>query len=170
MAERKVPTKAEETGQATYPMYPFMSLREEMNRVFDNFFGDSFLAPFGRGMTSPALSGKAPLIAPRVDVRETDKAIVISAELPGIDEKDVELVLKDGVLTLKGEKKYERDQSDENVRVMERSYGSFQRSFQVPDTVNADKIDASFDKGILTVTLPRRPDAAKQEKRIKIGK
>jgi len=170
MAEKNVPAKAETRPQAGYPTYPFTGLREEMNRVFDNFFGDSFLTPFSRGLPPPALAARGGFMAPRVDVKETDKAVVVSAELPGIDEKDVELVLKDGVLTLKGEKKYEKDQNDENVHTMERSYGSFRRSFQIPDSVDADKIDASFDKGVLTITLPRKPDAVKTEKRIKIGK
>lgn len=169
MAEKRLPAKTENAPGA-YPMYPFAGLREEMNRVFDNFFGDSFLSPFGRGIATPTGSGRSAMIAPRVDVKETEKAIVISAELPGIDQKDVELTFRDGVLTLKGEKKYEKNQEDENVHVMERSYGSFQRSFQVPDAVNAEKIEASFDKGVLTVTLPRKPETVMQEKRIKIGK
>ena len=169
MAEKNVPAKSEAKPQTGYPAYPFTNLREEMNRVFDNFFGDSFMAPFGRGMGFPSTARASGLIAPKVDVKETERAVVISAELPGIDEKDVELVYRDGVLTLKGEKKYERDQNEENVHVMERSYGSFQRSFQVPDTVDAEKIDANFDKGVLTITLPRSPEALKREKRIKIG-
>jgi len=169
MAKASVPAKGESKREASPPEHPLTNLRSEMNRVFDNFFGDSFFAPFGRGMAMPSISGGS-FMAPSVDVKETDKAVVLTAELPGLDEKDVELVLKDGRLTLKGEKKYEKDQEDENVHLMERRYGSFQRSFQVPDTVDVNKIDARFEKGVLTVTMPRKPSAAKAEKKIKIGK
>src|SRR6266508_2226484 len=90
---------------------------------------------------------------------EMDKEIVVEAELPGMDEKDISLALQDGVLTIRGEKKHEYDEEKENYRVMERRYGSFQRSLRLPDTVNEDKVEASFDNGVLKVIVPKRPEA-----------
>ena len=84
---------------------------------------------------------------PHVDVKETDKEIVVEAELPGMDEKDISLALQDGVLTIRGEKNHEYDEEKENYRVMERRYGSFQRSLRLPDAVDEDKVEASFGKG-----------------------
>lgn len=107
---------------------------------------------------------------PSIDVRETETEFVVEAELPGMDEKDVSVTLNNGILTLKGEKKSEREEKKDDYHLMERSYGSFQRSFRVADAVDADKVNASFDKGVLTVTMPKRPEAVKTEKRIPIGK
>ena len=87
-----------------------------------------------------------------------------------MDEKDVNLTLNNGVLTLKGEKKSEREERKDDYHLMERSYGSFQRSFQIADTIDADKVQATFETGVLKVTLPKRPEAVKAEKRIPIGK
>lgn len=89
-----------------------------------------------------------------MDVTETDKEIVVEAELPGIDEKDVSLALQDGILTIRGERKHERDEEKENYRMMERRYGSFQRSVQLPDAVDEDKVEATFNNGVLKVSLP----------------
>ena len=105
-----------------------------------------------------------------MDVTETDKEIVVEAELPGIDEKDVSLALQDGVLTIRGEKKHERDEEKENYRMMERRYGSFQRSVQLPDTVDEDKIEATFNNGVLRVSLPKRPEAIGKQRKIPIKK
>ena len=103
-------------------------------------------------------------------MRETETELVVEAELPGMDEKDVSVTLNNGVLTLKGEKKAEREEKKDDYRLTERSYGSFQRSFQVADTIDADKVNAVFEKGVLKVTLPKRAEAVKAEKRIPIGK
>ena len=106
---------------------------------------------------------------PNVDIKESDKAVTLTAELPGIDEKDVDLSVRDGMLTLKGEKKYEHEEEKEDIHMVERRYGSFQRSFRLPDTVNADKIDAKFDKGVLRVVMPKTAQAASPVKKIAIG-
>ena len=98
--------------------------------------------------SAPA-AGEALHSPSHLDVTETDKEIVVEAELPGIDEKDVSLALQDGVLTIRGEKKHEHDEEKENYRVMERRYGSFQRSVRLPDTVDEDKVEASFNNGVL---------------------
>lgn len=101
-------------------------------------------------------------------MRETDTEVVIEAELPGIDAKDVDITLSNGVLTLKGEKKGEREEMNDNFFLTERSYGSVQRSFQVGDAVEADKVAASFDKGVLKVAMPKRSEMVQNAKRIPI--
>jgi HSP20 family protein len=105
-----------------------------------------------------------------MDVKETDKEIVVEAELPGIDDKDISLSVQDGVLTIRGEKKLERDEEKENYRMMERRHGSFQRSVRLPDTVDEDKVEASFDNGVLKVSLPKRPGAIGKQRTIPIKK
>jgi HSP20 family protein len=90
--------------------------------------------------------------------------------LPGIDEKDVEVLVRDGVLSLKGEKKSERDEKKDNYHLVERSYGSFERSFQLPDSADEAQIKADFNKGVLRVVVPKRAEAVKTEKKIPIGK
>lgn len=144
---------------------PFSAMRTELDRVFDSFLGRGF----GRFPTlSRSEDGDA--VVPSIDVRETETEFVIEAELPGMDEKDVSVTLNDGVLTLKGEKKSKREETKDNYHLMERSYGSFQRSFEIADAVDGDKVKATFDKGVLKVTMPKRPEAVKAEKRIPIGK
>lgn len=107
---------------------------------------------------------------PSMDVKETDKEISIEAELPGLDEKDLSLTMQNGVLTIEGEKKLEHEEEKENYHVMERRYGGFHRSLRIPDTVNEDKIEARFDKGVLKVVLPKRPEVAAEHRKIEIKK
>jgi HSP20 family protein len=101
-----------------------------------------------------------------MDVAETDKEIEITAELPGLEEKDVQINIADNVLTVRGEKKAEKEQKDKNYRLVERSYGSFERSLELPEGVNADAIQASIDKGVLKVTVPKPAPA--QSKKIEV--
>lgn len=146
---------------------PFHALRAEMDRVFDNFLttpgrlAESAWEPF----RSSALGWSS---APSVDVKETDKGFEINAELPGLDEKDVEITLTDTTLTLKGEKQSSRAEKKENYHLSERRFGSFQRSFQLPENVNRDKVAAKFEKGVLTVTLPKTAKAKKAQRKIGI--
>jgi HSP20 family protein len=133
--------------------------------VFDSFLGRGF----GRFPELPRVRWGA-AAAPSVDVRETPTEFVVEAELPGMEEKDINVTLNNGVLTLKGEKKSEREEKKENYHLMERSYGSFQRTLQLGDTIDPDKVKAAFDKGVLKITLPKRPEAVKAEKRIPISK
>ena len=144
---------------------PFAEMRAEMDRVFNSFLGRGF----GR-FSAPARNEWSDELVPSIDVRETDTDLVVEAELPGMDEKDVSVTLSNGVLTLKGEKKSEREEKKEDYHLTERSYGSFQRSFRLGDTIDPDKVTAAFDKGVLKVTLAKRPEAVKAEKRIPIGK
>lgn len=153
---------------------PFAAFRAETDRLFDTFFSGGGLPSHGRlpsliGSTTPSMAAGG-FMEPSVDVKETDSALVVSAELPGMDEKDIDLQVHDGRLTLKGEKKHEHDEEKDQVHVVERRYGAFQRSFSLPDTVDADKVEAHFDKGVLTVTLPKRPDAPNTARRVSIGR
>lgn len=142
---------------------PFSEMRAEMDRVFDSFLGR------GPGRLASFFQGGKDVVMPSIDVRENDKEVVVEAELPGAEEKDVHVTLREGVLTIKGEKKSEREERKDDYHLTERSYGSFERSFRLPDAVDDEKIAASFDKGVLRVTLPKRPEVAKAEKRIPIG-
>ena len=106
---------------------------------------------------------------PKVDITETDNNFLITAELPGLDEKNVDLTLDDGTLTINGEKKTETEDTQGEFYSRERSYGKFQRSFEVPTIIDQNKIDASFVKGVLTVTMPKTPEAKKEVKKIPIN-
>jgi HSP20 family protein len=122
-----------------------------MDRLFDSFTGRFGAMPF-----LPARLG-APLgiASPAVDITETEEAFIVTAEVPGLAEKDIEVLLSGDTLTIKGEKKQEREDKDDNVYLSERSYGAFQRAFSLPETVNSEKIAASFSNGVLSVTLPK---------------
>ena len=120
--------------------------------LFDAFFNDSRL-PAAVG------NGSAVNYSPRIDVKESEAAYEISAELPGLEEKDVEITVADGILTLKGEKSAEKEEQDDNYYRKERVYGSFERSFRLPDEVEADKVEANFKNGVLTVGLPKSEEA-----------
>ncbi len=128
------------------PANPFVSLQREIDRLFDDFTRFPAFTAFG--------NGKAELM-PSMDVTETDKEIEITAELPGLEEKDVQINLADNLLTIRGEKSAEKQEKDKNYRLIERSYGSFERTLELPDGVNADAIKASIAKGVLKVTVPK---------------
>ena len=132
------------TRRNSYPA-PWNSglLHSSIDDLLEDFFG-------GLQTTPPAAA-----VAPRFEVSEPDDAIVVEAELPGMDEKDIELTLQENILTLKGEKKREEETKKKNYYLSERSYGQFQRSLQLGPNVDADKVDASFRKGVLTVTIPK---------------
>ena len=108
------------------------------------------------------------MAVPAVDVVEKDNAYEVTAELPGMDEKDIEVKLANGGLTIKGEKQEEKEEKRKDYHVHERTFGSFERYFTVPEWVDRDKIEASFKKGVLTVTFPKKPEAIKPEKKIEV--
>jgi len=144
--EKKVPVRREEER-------PIDVLQQDMNRLFDEFFRGFGLAPFG------ALGERWDIFSPRVDVVEGDEQIEISVELPGMDEKDIDVSLSRDVLTISGEKREEEERKGENYYHVERSYGSFRRSIPLPCEINADKAEAAFKKGVLTITLPKTAKA-----------
>ncbi|MCE5185536.1 MAG: Hsp20/alpha crystallin family protein [Planctomycetaceae bacterium] len=133
------------------------SLQRRVNRMFDDFFSD-FEQPAAAQME----------FMPRIDVSETDNEIKVTAELAGIDEKDVEVTVNDDVLTIKGEKKDRRDEKNQRMFLSERSYGSFSRSIALPESIQQDKISAVFKQGILTLTLPKAPAQEPRAKKIEI--
>lgn len=140
---------------------PFLSLHREMNRVFDDFFRDF-------DMRLPMMGGAGFNGGwPHIDVSETDKELTITAELPGMEEKDVELLLEDGALRLKGEKRAESE--DKERQFSERYFGHFERRIPLDAEVQADKAQARFKNGVLTVTLPKNPDAQPKSRRISIS-
>jgi len=141
---------------------PFVSMRSDFDRLFEQM-----RAPWGVDLTS----GLGADIAPSIEIQAKDDHIEVTAELPGVDEKDVELELHDDLLTLKGEKKTEREEKDEKSgRVFsERSYGSFARTVRLPYAPDADKVKASFDKGVLKITAPRPQELAPKSRKIAIG-
>jgi len=171
MAEpTKLPVKNEKSSAAAETWTPFENLRREVDRLFDDFDG-GFFRPFRRPAFDIApfwrREAKWPAM-PAVDVSDTEKAYDITADLPGMDEKNIEVKVSDGILTIKGEKQDEKEEKKKDYYVRERNFGSFERSFQVPEGVDADKIDASFKKGVLTVTLPKKPEAQKAAKKIDV--
>jgi HSP20 family protein len=149
---------------------PFESLHREIDRLFDDF-GRNFRWPFGRSpFAAEPLFGQELTRAkmPAVDVVESDKAYEITADLPGMDEKNIEVKVTDGVLTMQGERQEEKEEKKKDYYLQERSYGSFQRSFELPESIDADKIEASFKKGVLTVKLPKKAEAQKPAKKIEV--
>ena len=168
----KVPVKTEKPAAGMPQVWrPFESLRHEVDRLFDDFDGGFWRSPFRSSSfdLAPFRRGGAPFAAmPAIDVSETDKAYEITAELPGMDEKNVEVKLANGVLTIKGEKQDDKEEKKKDYYMRERSFGSFERTFAVPDGVDGDKIEASFKKGVLSVTLPKSAEAQKAEKKIAV--
>ncbi|MBO4225436.1 MULTISPECIES: Hsp20/alpha crystallin family protein [Bradyrhizobium] len=141
---------------------PFITLHREMNRLFDDVFRG--FGSFGP-ISSPLLEGRFGW--PKIELSETDKELTVSAELPGMTEKDVQVEIANGVLTLRGEKKAER--TDNGKYFSERYYGAFERRIAL-DGVAEDKAQASFRDGVLTITLPKSEEARESVKRIPIGK
>ena len=139
-----------------------LSLRREMDRLFDDFFTAS-------PKPLKALEGA---FDPSIDVSETDKELEVTAEVPGVDEKDIEVTVAEGVLTIRGEKKTEKEEKDKakNFYRLERSYGAFQRSFQLPADYDDSKVEATFNKGVLKVVVPKKPQAKAATKKIEVKK
>jgi len=141
---------------------PFRQFRSQFDRLFEDFFGD-YGASTGRGEAAAL-----PAISPSLDVAETEKAYEISVELPGVAEKDLDVSVSEGVLSIKGEKRSESEEKDKNFHRVERSYGSFERRLTLPAEADAEKIDAGFANGVLTVTIPKAEGAKETVKKISI--
>lgn len=131
------------------PFRDMVTLRERMNRLFEDYYParkeDREMAPS--------------TWAPAVDIYETENELVLSAELPGIEDNDIEIKLEDNTLTLKGERKFEKETKEENYHRIERSYGSFMRSFTLPAYVDQEKIEAEHDHGVLKITMPKKTES-----------
>jgi HSP20 family protein len=141
---------------------PFLVLQRQMNRLLEDVFGPE-TSPFGQ-----AAEPVRGILSPRVELTETDTDLRVIAELPGVKEQEIEVSLDDGVLTLRAEKKSQRKDERENTHFTERSYGIFQRSLQLPFQVDPDEVNAAFDNGVLTITLPK-PKGRQQRRKIEVG-
>ena len=150
---------------------PFLSLRQEMDRLFDDFGRGFWRLPSRRSIfdVEPIWGGEVTWDAtPVVDIAESEKAYELTAELPGMDEKNVEVKVANGNLIIKGEKQEEKEEKKKNYYMRERNFGSFERRFELPEGVDADKIEASFKKGVLMLTLPKKLEAQKPAKKIEV--
>jgi HSP20 family protein len=142
---------------------PLSDLRREIDTVFDRFWGpDTFT-----GFHFPARL-KVFDLSPKVDVVEAKDAYEITAELPGVADKDVEITVREGVLSIKGEKKSETKKEDKNAHIVERSYGSFERAFVLPDDADESKINADFHNGVLKVCIKKSEKAAPSSRKIEV--
>jgi len=126
---------------------PFRELQREIDRLFEDFF-------------TPSLRRSADVyrFTPDIDVYETEKELVIEAEIPGMDRKDITVKVEDNVLKISGEKKLEREHKDRNYRFFERSYGKFERCMVLPEYVDSEKIKAKYENGVLTITIPKHEE------------
>lgn len=173
-AASKVPVKTEEEASeratALQAWRPFESLRREIDRLFEDFDRDFWRSPFRRPIFAiePFWRREFTWGAAAVDIVEKENAYEITAELPGMDEKHIEVKLANGGMTIKGEKQEEKEEKKRDYYLHERSFGSFERCFAVPEGVDTDKVEASFKNGVLTVTLPKKPEAIKPEKKIEV--
>ena len=143
-------------------MHPMDLLHRDMERVFDDFWRDFEVPMFGR------FDRSFETLMPKMDVLEEEDSFRLTFELPGMDEKDVEVELQDNVLTVKGEKKSETEEKEDKFSYTERSFGSFHRSIPLGVDVLSDKVEASFDKGVLTIVLPKSPEAKKPTRKIPV--
>jgi len=167
----KLPEMTETKAQQVLPQawHPFQTLHREIDRLFEDFGIGRSRSLFPRSTFGvQPFSREFGMAAPAVDVVEKDNAYEITADLPGIDEKNVEVQLSNGNLTIKGEKKEEKEEKKKDYYLQERHFGSFERTFGVPEGVDADKIEATFKKGVLTITLPKKAEAQKPAKKIDV--
>ncbi len=156
-SEAPVPTRREDEE-------PMRALQTDINRAFETFWG-AFNAPMMRGLGDIAGFGGT---APRIEVSETDREIEVTAELPGLEEKDVTVSMTQDALTLKGERRTETEDKQRNYIYQERRYGAFQRTIPLPAGIDADQAKAVFKNGVLTVTVPKTEAAQKAAKRIEV--
>lgn len=165
------PVEVKKTALAPTAPDAWRSLRGEMDRLFDRFASGFGMPAFGRMFDAePAFRFEAPVgvPSPAMDITEDDTAYKLTAELPGMAEKEIEVALTDDMLTIKGEKKQEQEKQDRNTYLSERSYGLFQRSFALPGGVDRNAITADFAKGVLTVVLPKTAQAQADAKKIEV--
>ncbi len=158
-------TKTSELPVARRPHDVFEAMRSEMNRIFERFEDG-----WPRWPTLFSREARGEWVVPELDVRDDGKQLAIEVDLPGVDEKDVSVTLANGLLTIKGEKKQEHEEKKENYYRAERSFGAFERSLRLPDMIDEDKVEARFDKGVLKIVAPKKPEAVKAERKIEIKK
>lgn len=141
---------------------PFSMLQREMNRLLDDVARDF------SGMPTPGMTTGQIIAPPRIDIQERDKDLCVTAEIPGVNESDIQLTVQDDVLLLRGEKKAEREEERGNMHLMERAYGTFQRAIQLPFVPDPEQIDANFRNGVLTITIPKQAQQQERMRRIQV--
>lgn len=144
---------------------PYFLLQNDMNRVFDNFFRS-----FDNGMLNPFSDLSEGVFQPKVEVKENANDLRVSFELPGMDDKDIDVSISEGALTISGEKREEKEENTRGYYRMERNYGSFQRRIPLPCSIEEDKVEATFKNGVLNVVLPKTAEAKQNVKKISIRK
>lgn len=152
LGRKRVPVRYDEDN-------PFSLLHRDMDRLFEDFFSGFETEPFGKRYTS---------FSPDIEVSENEKEIKVNAELPGLDEKDIDVSLTENTLTISGEKKEEKESNDKGYYMKERTYGSFRRSIPLYAEIEAENIDAHFKKGVLTITLPKSKKETEAKKKITV--
>lgn len=145
-------------------IHPLRSLQQEVDGIFDNFFRGFNLSAVPQGFSSPEL------LAPKMNIAETDKEYQLSLELPGVEEKNIDVSLSGDVLTIKAEKKSDIEEKDTNYHRVERSYGTYQRALTLPQETDRDKIKADFKNGVLLVSIPKSAKAVPSVKKIAVKK
>ena len=140
------------------PFREFSTLQDRMNRLFQQSFGEG---------QNDALTGSS--FAPAVDVYEDEHNVVLKIDAPGIDEKDLDVRVENNTLTVHGERKFEKEEKEENYRRIERQYGSFTRSFSLPPTVSAESVQANYDKGVLNIKLEKKAEAKPKQIKVNVG-
>ena len=142
------------------PFREFSTLQDRMNRLFHDSYGE------GRGEESLTST----VFAPPVDVYEDEHSVTLKIEVPGIDEKDIDVRVENNTLNVHGERKFEKEEKEENFRRVERRYGSFSRSFTLPNTVNTEDIQAEYTNGVLNIRLAKRAEAKPKQIKVEVGK
>ena len=167
-----VPVKTEGKSPAAPQTWrPFDALRREVDRLFDDFGTEFWRSPFRRSLFDMESTFRRALTVgngPAVDIVDKDNAYEVTADVPGFDEKNIEVKVVNGSLSIKGERKSEKEEKKKDYYLSEREFGSFERTFAVPEGVDRDKITASLKKGVLTVTLPKKPEAQQPAKKIEV--
>jgi HSP20 family protein len=171
-APTKLPikTEASQTVGRMAPWRPFESLRSEVDRLFEDFDSLLWRSPFRRAFDlEPSWQRELTWNgAPAVDIVEKDNAFELVADVPGFDEKNIEVKIVNRTLMIKGEKQETKEEKRKDFHLNERRFGSFERTFRLPEGVDTDKIEATFNKGVLTVMLPKTVEAQKAEKKITV--
>ncbi len=167
----KLPVKTTAKTEMAGSPHPFESLRQEIDRLFDDFYQSAWLSPWRGSLFDRELflrPDQRLAARPFVDLVEKESAFEIAAELPGLDAKNIEVNVVGDSLTIKGEKQEQSETKNKDYHLQERRFGSFERRFRLPDTVDTSKIGAEFKAGVLTITLPKKAGTATPEKKIDI--
>ena len=170
MTEKSTQVEVKKTTPAVGAGHSLTSLRERWDHLFDDFFADfprwpSLRRPFDIEQLRRLTGGD---LTPAVDIKEQDSSYLISAELPGMDDKDIAVEVQDDLLTVRREKRAEREEKDKGYHLTERSYGSFMRSFRLPPDADAGQASASFSKGVLSISVPKSAEAQSKVKKIDV--